>query len=265
MAKKRLTTRLTIYAALLGLLGLLTGCGLRQTLRPTDIAGGGDRAVARLLQELRREQPGPPFGLPNGSTYNYVWAQYALAFLALERTGYMGRSEALARIRAIVEKAATLERYHGFFFDSYDATTGRRTSDNIYFQGWWLYTLYVLRAAYPEISNTCDRLLKEVDYSGSGLFDPQTRRLAADYNVETRKASYWIDLFDVPAGEMRTPYVVYTLLTGDVSPWTRRGAQPRITPLEGFPVLNVWHNFHFCTMLVHTVFPDVGYFERSWH
>lgn len=243
---------------------LAAGCGIRPASHPVVGVRPNDTAILHLMAELQREQPGPPYGLPNGSTYNYIWAQYAMAFLALERTGYMERREAAERIRAIVDKAATFERHHGFFFDSYDLGTGRRTSDNIYFQGWWLYALYVLRAAYPELSNVCDRLLAEVDYEQAGVFNPETRQLAADYNVASGRVSYWIDLFSAPAGEMRTPYMVYTLLTGDFSPWTVRGNTPSITPIEGFPVLSVWHNFHFCTMLVHTEFPEIGYFERSW-
>lgn len=254
-----------LFTVMTGLAFLLTaGCGVRPVSRPVVGVRPQDSAILQLMAELQREQPGPPYDLPNNTTYNYIWAQYAMAFLALERTGYMKHEEAVERIRAMVEKAATFERHHGFFFDSYDIATGRRTSDNVYFQGWWLYALYVLRTAYPELSNVCDRLLAEVDYEKAGMFNPQTRQLAADYNVASGRVSYWIDLFSAPSGEMRTPYVVYTLLTGDVSPWTVRGKTPSITPIEGFPVLSVWHNFHFCTMLVHTEFPEVGYFERSW-
>lgn len=244
---------------------LAAGCGVRRSSQPMLLCEPQDNAICLLMQELQEAQPGPPYGLPAGATYNYIWAQYAMAFLALDRCGYMEREEALARIRAIVDKAGTFERYHGFFFDSYNPQTGKRTSDNVYFQGWWLYALYVLRIAYPELTDTCDRLLADVDYEGSGLFDAATRQLAADYNVASRRVSYWIDLFAAPAGEMRTPYIVYTLLTGDISPWTQPDKQPSIAPIEGFPVLSVWHNFHFCTMFVHVEFPEVGYFERSWN
>lgn len=39
-----------------------------------------DAALQSLTEELRRAQPAP-FGLPENSTYNYVWAQYVMAFI----------------------------------------------------------------------------------------------------------------------------------------------------------------------------------------
>lgn len=39
-----------------------------------------DAALQALTEELRRAQPAL-FGLPENSTYNYVWAQYVMAFI----------------------------------------------------------------------------------------------------------------------------------------------------------------------------------------
>lgn len=176
----------------------------------------------------------------------------------------MSRTEAAARISEVLERAASCERYYGFWYNAYDPASGVHTSDNVYFQAWWLYALYVLKHAYPKLTSLCETLLADVDYVSSGLYNPETKRLAADLNTKTGRISYWINLCATPDGEMRTSYIVYSLLTGDLSPWLQQERSPVIERLEGLPVLAVWHNFHFCTMYVHTMFPDVGYFERSW-
>ncbi|MBN1268628.1 MAG: hypothetical protein JXB04_03495, partial [Kiritimatiellae bacterium] len=200
---------------------------------------------------------------PDDSTSNYWWAQNMMAFLAAERCGYMNRNEAIARLKGMLDAIEPLERHHGFSYDFYDLATGRKTTDKIYFQGWWLFALCVLKNAYAELAPQCERLLAEVDYEGSGLFNAETRQLAADYWPEEQRTSFWIDLYYQPTGEFRTPYVAYTYLTGDISPWTRWAA-PRLIDIMGHPVLGVWHNFVFCSMYVHCMFPDLGYLEKSW-
>ena len=222
----------------------------------------GDEAVRLLLKEMKSRQP-EPYGLPDNSTFNYIWAQYMCAFLAAERCGYLPREEALARLKGMLNAIEPLERHHGFSYDGYDLATGRKTTDKIYFQGWWLFTLAILKNAYPELAESCQRMLDEVDYERSGLFNPDTRQLAADYFTDDRRVSFWIDLYWQPTGEFRSPYVAYSYITGDLSPWTRH-ATPRMVDVEGFPVLGVWHNFFFCSMLMHSVFPDLGYLARSW-
>jgi hypothetical protein len=224
---------------------------------------GSDPAIQQILAEIRVRQPAP-YGLPDDSTYNYIWAQNAMAFLAAERCGYMSRNEAIARLKGMLNIIEPLERHHGFSFDGYDVKTAKKTTDKIYFQGWWFSALAVLKNAYPELAPQCEKMLAEVDYAGSGLFNPDTRQLAGDYWPEEKRVSYWIDLYWGPTGEFRTPYVMYSYLTGDISPWTR-WCTPRLIDLEGHPILGVWHSFIFCTMLVHSEFLDVGYLERSWN
>ena len=253
-----------VQRATIGFLLLLTVSSCRLAPAPTHSpARGGDEAVRLLLTEIRGRQP-VPYGLPDRSPYNYIWAQYAMSFLAAERCGYMNRTEAVARLQGLLNATEKLERHHGFWFDEYDLDTGRRKGDKIYFQGWWLYGLCILKNAYPELSAQCERLLGGMDYEHSGLFNAKTRQLAADYFTDRHGVSFWIDLYWQPTGEFRTPYVAYSYITGDISPWTR-WATPRVVDLEGQSVLGVWHNFYFCAMLVHSVFPDLGYLERSWN
>lgn len=240
---------------------MLASCAV-PTARVRRPSHGSDPSIQLILKELLHRQP-RPYGLPDGTTYNYLWAQHAMALLAAERCGYLPRDEALARLRGMLDTIEPLERHFGFSFDGYDVTTGRRTTDKIYFQGWWFYALAVLKNAYPELAPACERMLSEVDYEKSGLFRSDTRQLAADYFLDKKEVSFWIDLYWQPTGEFRTPYVAYTYLTGDISPWTRH-ATPRIVDIEGHPTLGVWHNFVFCSMLVHTEYLDVGYMERSW-
>ncbi len=240
---------------------LLLGCGCMIQKEPST-PPPGDRAAILLLEEIRRAQPAP-YGLPDNSTYNYIWAQHMLALLAAERCGYLPREEGLERLRGMLALIEKLERRHGFFYDEYDLATGKPRRDQIYFQGWWIYTLAILKNAYPELAPSCEKLLAEIDYEKSGLWNPKTRQLAADYYADKGTISYWIDLYVGSSGEMRAPYVAYTYLTGDISPWTKKET-PALMDIEGHPVLAVWHHFIFCTMLMHSVFPDVGYFERSW-
>lgn len=235
----------------------LSSCRVIKEPRPT-----GDTAVRLLLEEMKLRQP-EPYGLPDGSTYNYIWAQYMCAFLAAERCGYLPREEAVARLKGMLDTIEPLERHHGFSYDGYNLATGKKTTDKVYFQGWWLFTLAILKNAYPELAESCQRMLDEVDYENSGLFKPDTRQLAADYFADEKRVSFWIDLYWQPTGEFRSPYVAYSYITGDLSPWTRH-ATPRVVDVEGFPVLGVWHNFYFCSMLMHSVFPDLGYLGRSW-
>lgn len=243
---------------------LAAGCDagfkrVRQTSTPPE----EDEAARRLVQEITRRQPAP-FGLPDNWTYNYGWAQYMLAFMAAERCGYLDRGETIDRLSGMLDVIETLENHYGFYYDGYDLKTGKRSSDNVYFQGWWFFALAAIRNAYPELHDRCATLLAQVDYEKAGMFDPTTRQLAADYRTKEGKISYWIDLYGAPSGEMRSAYVMYTYLTGDISPWTQR-RKPRLVNLEGHRYLGVWHNFVFCPMLVHSVFPDVGYFEHSWN
>jgi len=255
-----------------GIRGVLCGCagvvllcccaGIRFSFGQEGPGLGGDKPIRTLLAEMAAKQP-KPYGLPDRWTYNYGWAQYALAFLAAERCGYLPRAEAIERIGGLLDETARLERHHGFWFDGYDLATGKPTSENIYFQGWWIYALQVLREAYDELAPRCSALLAGIDYENSGMFNPTTRTLAADYRPVRKEVSAWIDLYGAPSGEMRTPYIAYTLLTGDISPWTRP-LNPTLADLEGHPYLYVWRNFVFCPMLVHSVFLDDGYFARSW-
>ncbi|MBN1268629.1 MAG: hypothetical protein JXB04_03500 [Kiritimatiellae bacterium] len=227
---------------------------------PTRLTGQ-DPAIVLLLKEINDRQPAP-YGLPDDSTYNYIWAQNMMALLAAERCGYMDRHETLARLNGMLDSIERLERHHGFFYDRYNVRTGKKETDQIYFQGWWLFGLAVLKNAYPELAPRCRRLLDAVDYEKGGMFNPETLEMAADFWPEEGRHN-WVNFFWGPAGEMRSPYVAYTYLTGDIRPWTKKEV-PGFMNVEGHQVLRVWHHFVFCSMLMHSVFPDFGYFERSW-
>ena len=173
---------------MIAVLFLATGC--RMTHPPeAGVPRGSDPAVRLLLDEIRRRQPAP-YGLPNDSTSNYWWAENLMALLAAERCGYLDRTEAVARVKSVLDIAGRMERYHGFWFDGYDVKTGRKTTDKIYFQGWWLYSLIVLKNAYPELAPSCEHLLGDVDYQNSGLFNPKTRQLAADYYPGEKRVTF---------------------------------------------------------------------------
>jgi len=240
---------------------LLTGCQMKKSISVTVVAPGGDLAVQDLLQEITRRQS-MPYALPENNTFNYIWAQYMLSFLAAERCGYLDREEAVARIRGMLDTIIPLERYYGFSYDGYDLATGKKTTDKIYFQGWWLFTLPIIKEAYPELGDLCQQLMDEIDYIKGGMYDPETAILATDHWPESGKV-IWVDFYSVSSGEIRSPAVAYTYHTGDISPWIKK-QEPAFSTLYGQKVLHVYQHFFFCTMLMHTVFPDFGYFDRSW-
>jgi hypothetical protein len=239
-------------------LSLATSCELAG---PRLRARGTDPAVRKLLEEITRRQP-EPYALPENNTYNYIWAQYMMSFLAAERCGYLPRQEAVSRLKGMLDTIEVLENYHGFYYDRYDLSTGKKDTDQIYFQGWWIFGLIILKNAYEELAPQCERMLAAIDYEKARMFDPEKLEMTADHWPEEGRHNL-INFFWGPSSEMRSPYVAYTYLTGDIRPWTKKEV-PGFMEIEGRPALRAWHNFAFCSMLMHSVFPDLGYFEHHW-
>lgn len=242
------------------MVGLVAAMLLGQSVawKPIPVS---DPAV-KLLTLVRQAQP--HFNdLPEGSTYNYIWAENMMAWMVAQRSGLMSRSEACGRLGGLLKRVEGWETNHGFYFDAYDAATGKPTTDNVYFQGWWVWALILARSGYPEVAPLADRLLKRLDYDASGMISADHRFLAADRNAKTGKVSFYIQPTGDISGELRTPLIAYTYLTGDTKPWETTEPH-RFIDVAGQPVLAVWHNFTFDPFYVHSCFPETGYFAKSY-
>jgi hypothetical protein len=221
-----------------------------------------DDPATRLLPLIQRAQPTVD-ALPDGSTYNYIWAEHMMAWMVAERSGLMSRSECEGRLKGLLGRVADWTTHYGFYFDAYDPATGKPTSDNVYFQGWWLWALILTQAAYPEAAPLATRILSRVDYAKAGMIDADHKRLAADRNATTGKVSFYIQQTGDISGELRTAPFVYTWLTGDPTPWLI-DRKPSFIDVGGRSILAVWHHFTFDPFFVHSCFPEIGYFRRSY-
>lgn len=216
----------------------------------------------QLLALIREAQP-KPSDLPENSTYNYIWAQNMMSWMVAERGGLMSKDECVNRLKGLLTRVADWKTYHGFYFDSYDSDSGEPTSSNVYFQGWWLWALILTKNAYPGVAPLADKILKRLDYDAAGMITADHRYLVADKDAKTGKISYPIQPTGDISGELRTPVICYTWLTGDITPW-RVTMTNTFIDVGGQPILSVWHKFTFDPFFVHSCFPEVGYFQKSY-
>lgn len=219
-------------------------------------------SAAQLLKLIREAQPNVS-DLPEGSTYNYIWAENMMAWMVAERSGLMSSAEVNRRLRGLLGRVSDWETHHGFYFDAYDPATGKPTTENVYFQGWWLWALILTREAYPQAAPLANRILERLDYDRAGMIDAAHGRMAADRNAKSGKVSFYIDPTGDISGELRTPLIAYTWLTGDDTPW-RTKTPHRFIQVGGESILAVWHHFTFDPFFVHSTFPETGYFAQSF-
>jgi hypothetical protein len=250
---------------LLCLLFLVTGVFAGDAVNPPS--GKLDPQAAEILKLILAVQPDPK--TTPLSTYNYDWAQISMSFLSAERNGYLSRTEALIRLKGILDFAESVERREGFWFDGYDAQTKKPTNRNVYFQGWWLYAMIVLKNAYPELKPQCERLLAGIDYTGKNssvqgdhMYNPETKQLIADINSEGKK-SYERVLFGQEAGEGRSSYVAYSYLTGDIEPFLY-DREPPMQTVEGLKFFDIWEHQNFEFPFLHYEFHDIGYYDKAY-
>lgn len=218
---------------------------------------------AKPLLDLVLASQAKPSDLPEGSTYNYIWAQNMMTWMVAERSGLMTTADCTARLNGLLSRVAKWKTHHGFYFDAYNPESGEPTSQNVYFQGWWIWALILTRAAYPEAAANANAILSRLDYDAAGMITADHRYLVADKNAMTGAISYTIQPTGDIAGELRTPVIAYTYLTGDITPWKITGANTFID-VGGQSVLAVWHHFEFDPFYVHSAFPEVGYFQKSY-
>lgn len=227
----------------------------------SHIEAAEDPIAREVLDIVLSRQP-VPYGLP-GSSFHYHWAQFMMSVVAAEQNGYIMRTEAIDRLSGLLSIITQLDKYHGFVYDDYNPVTLNPTTTRVNFQGWYLYSLIVLKNTYPELAATCQGLLDQIDYYSSGMYSPSNKSLVQAYYAGSGPTFYW-SLADYPASEIRIGYLVYTYLTGDRSPWLLN-REPSLETVAGYSLLNVWHTFNFDPVLIHNQLPEYGYYRKSWN
>lgn len=240
---------------------------------PVKAENNLDEAGQKLIDViLSYQQPSgiTPFSIEDNveTGSDYTWGLWMMAIVAAERNGYIDRATAVERLSKMLNAIDQLKKYKGWLYWGYNLETLEPDSERIGFQGWYLYSLIVIKNVYPELAPLCEKFISAVDYSV--VYDQQERFLA-DYNVAEEKRLWRIPLGPLsdgsdmghPASERRVAYQVYTYITGDKGPWLLP-TDPNFQALEGYTFLSVWAHYNFDIAHLHYVLPELGYFERSW-
>jgi hypothetical protein len=256
-----------IYIGLVSLISILQSstCGFAE--KKLDEAG---QKLAEVILTYQVPSGLTPFSIEdNVSTgSDYTWGLWMMAIVAGERNGYIDHATALDKLSKMLNTIDKLEKYKGWLYWGYHLDTLKPDSDRLGFQGWYLYSLIVIKNVYPELAPLCEKFLGQVDYSV--VYDKESRFLS-DFNVTEQKRLWRIPLGPLadgsdmghPASERRVAYNAYTYITGDKGPWLL-DAEPNFQELEGLQFLSVWAHYNFDIAHLHYVLPEFGYYEKSW-
>jgi hypothetical protein len=89
-----------------------------------------------------------------------------LSVIAAHELRFIGREQALAKLKTVLDALERMETYRGFFYNYYNTTTLERTSNFVSFvdSTWLTAGLMTARQAFPELAARCDRLIAQGDY-----------------------------------------------------------------------------------------------------
>jgi hypothetical protein len=112
-----------------------------------------------------------------------------VSIVAAHELGFLSRTQAADRLRAVLATLATLETYQGFFYNYYDTTSLERTSNLISFvdSSWLTAGLIVTRQAFPELAPDATRLIDGASYRF--FYDERLGRMAHGYWVQRESPS----------------------------------------------------------------------------
>ena len=93
-------------------------------------------------------------------------------------------TEAVEKIRRVLDTLGHLETYNGFLFNFYDTTSLERTSNFVSFidSSWLTAGLMVVRSALPELAVECSRFIAATDFGF--FYDRRTQRISHGYYVD---------------------------------------------------------------------------------
>jgi len=114
---------------------------------------------------------------------------HLIATVAAHDLGLLTADDAVAALARTLATLEGLERHAGFFFNYYDTTSLERTSNFISFvDSSWLTTgLMIVRATFPTLRPTCDRLIDGADYAF--FYDPALGRMSHGFYVHRGERS----------------------------------------------------------------------------
>ncbi len=121
---------------------------------------------------------------------------YLMAILAARELGLIDAEAARGRAEGILATLDSLETHEGFFFNFYDTTVLKRTSNFISSidSAWLVAGLMVTRVAEPALADRAGRLIDAMDFSL--LYDPVERLMSQGYYVNLDQPSaYHYGLF----------------------------------------------------------------------
>lgn len=107
---------------------------------------------------------------------------YMMAMASGVDFGFISKAEAAARLQILLRSLARMERWENQFFNYYEtislAPSGREVSsvDN----GWLAAGLIITRQSFPELAESADILLNQMDFSK--MYDPEIGQLYVNVN-----------------------------------------------------------------------------------
>lgn len=112
-----------------------------------------------------------------------------IAIVAARELELVADADALAELHALFSTLDRLEQHAGFFFNYYDTTSLERSSNFVSFvdSSWLTAGLMVVRATFPELRETCTRLIDAQDYRF--FYDEHAHRMSHGYYVHRASRS----------------------------------------------------------------------------
>ena len=114
---------------------------------------------------------------------------HLVAIVAAHDLHLIPSTEAIAKLRRVLDTLEQLETYRGFFFNFYDTTSLERTSNFISFvdSSWLTAGLIIARNSFPELYEPCTKLIAQTDYSF--FYDARTQRISHGYYIRPGERS----------------------------------------------------------------------------
>lgn len=138
---------------------------------PVDTVRFGNRSVAVTDAHVGDYTSGTNVGL------------HLIAITAARDLGFIADTEAVAKIRTLLDTVEHLESFHSFPFNFYDTTSLERTSNFVSFvdASWLTAGLMIVRTAFPELSARCTTAITQKDFRF--FYDPARRQMSHGYYV----------------------------------------------------------------------------------
>jgi hypothetical protein len=114
---------------------------------------------------------------------------HLIAIAAAYELDLLPETDAMERVRRILDTLDTLETEHGLFFNYYDTTSLERTSNFLSFvdTSWLTAGLIVVRMTFAELAERASKLIERTDYGF--FYDDERREMSHGYYVQRHARS----------------------------------------------------------------------------